>query len=234
MAMHTYNWYESGNLMAVSVYKHSLHISFVTYADSPDKKIVSQVVYPRIRNKKKSTYVQIIRFDNGQIKDSVILDSKSREELMRYEFNEEGKCILVKIDLPDFVVFDYYNIDGTPRSLDRKVLYKGKWYMYKQSFYDNGQEWKLTEEKQFFVLHPEYGTMPDSLSDPGRGFHQEGSPSYFCYTLATGEYNEWGYRIGGTLQSKMVISTAGVRLRIEYDEQGNIIRREESIEPKQK
>jgi hypothetical protein len=215
-------WYESGNLYGEYIYNHGKSVKSTLYFDSPDKK--NWIVYIYKENKKNEVInvYTVHNYPNDSIDDYTVRDINTGEITKHVEYYPNRKIKLLEITQPDFVVDETYDSTGKPIRLNRKVLYQNEWYEYNEQYFPNGQLKRLEKESIFFALHPEYGTMPDSMTYYRVVHNDQGGISEKSWKLTTGESHYVRYRIDGSLWSKQIISPTGAGVSLEYDEQGNI------------
>ncbi len=218
-----YSWYESGNLAQEWFYGDVYVSSFLTYYDSEDRKLLSK--YTAAKNKYSSGAVDVFcrYFENGILEDSTIQEAKSTKELERYSFYKNGAKKVVYVDRPDYQVRDSYDSLGRPRDFERKALHNGKWYECDQWWYDNGQLGDSRESQQFYLLHPECGSLPDSLLYLEQSYSVNGTRTFYRYTLKNGDTYSFVYRTNGTLLKKVFFNRERLGKETEYDENGGVI-----------
>ena len=215
-----YSWYESGNIEEELFYQKGALSAIFVYYDSGDRKLYSKSIYAKNKNSKGAADLTCHYYQGGTLKDSVITDSKTKEELEKYYYHKNGLKSLVYIDGPGFKVSESYDSTGQPSRIERKVLYKGKWYECKKLWFSNGQLADSWESKQFYLLHPEYGSLPDSLLYTSEAYLPNGTKTFYKYTHKNGLTYAFVYRKDGTLEKKVIFNRERMGTETEYDEKG--------------
>jgi antitoxin component YwqK of YwqJK toxin-antitoxin module len=217
-----YSWYESGNIAEEWYYQNGEVTMRLVYVDSTQHKLLSRYVAAKNKDPKGATDLMCHYFPNGNLEDSVISDSKFNQDLESYTYYKNGLKKSVIIDRPGFKVTEFYDSTGHPRDIERKAMYKGKWYGCEKRWFDNGQLSESVERQQFYILHPEYGSLPDSLIFRSESYLSNGTRSYFRYTLKNGDTYSFLYRENGTLLKMVFFNSKKLGTETEYDENGII------------
>jgi hypothetical protein len=218
-----YGWYESGNVEEEWFYKNGEDTAYFFYYDDSTHTVSSKTIYLKDKNAKGATYLWCLYYPNGAIQDSFIFDSKTRDELEQYHYYKNGLTKSIYIDRPGFKNDESYDSTGRPKQIERKVLYKGKWYACKQLHYANGQLASSYQSQQFYVLHPEYGSLPDSILYIDEEYQTDGIRILYKYMNKNGITYSFVYRENGTLEKKVMFNREGIGTETEYDENGAFI-----------
>jgi antitoxin component YwqK of YwqJK toxin-antitoxin module len=216
-----YEWYESGNISSITYYEHDNQLMAVVYFDTSEKKISGIGRWKVNSDGKLISTVDKAYYENGNLKDSIIHDQETNETIKTYDYYEDGKPKSVIIEMNDFVVYDFYNENGTPRQFNRKALYKKQWYVDNEGFFE-GRPFSFKKERRFFQMHPEFGTIGDSLLTYTVNYNKDGTIDVMGYVLLNGDNYTYIYGKNGILNKKIIINTKGQGLEMDYDEKGEL------------